>query len=225
MDKPRFSIITPTWNQAAYIRDTMDSVLTQSRRDLEYIRKAVNAGTKAEFDEVDKKLVHYEEVTDNLEREIAAYLQAVSKKEFSSGGMARVRELYRIIGEMESLGDSGETVGKIIARMWEHNCKFTPEMQEQLNKMVDLVDAAYVAMDYNLSTPIIDLKDINNAEEAEKAINVYRDELRSEHLSNIEKASYPYETGAFYMDLINCLEKMGDFIINISQSVMEAKAA
>ena len=195
------------------------------RRDLGYIRKAINAETKAEFDEVDKKLVHYEEVTDNLEREIAAYLQAVSKKEFSSGGMARVRELYRIIGEMESLGDSGETVGKIISRMWEHNCKFTPEMLEQLNGMLDLVDAAYVAMDFNLSTPIIELRDINNAEEAEAAINVYRDELRSEHLSNIEKASYPYETGAFYMDLINCLEKMGDFIINISQSVMEAKAA
>ena len=60
-------------------------------------------------------------------------------------------------------------------------------------------------------------------EEAEKAINEYRDELRSEHLSNIEKSSYPYETGSFYMDLINCMEKMGDFIINISQSVMEAK--
>lgn len=53
--------------------------------------------------------------------------------------------------------------------------------------------------------------------------NEYRDVLRTEHLSNIEKSSYPYETGSFYMDLINCLEKMGDFIINISQSVIEAK--
>ena len=56
-----------------------------------------------------------------------------------------------------------------------------------------------------------------------EAINAYRDELRSEHLSNIEKSSYPYETGSFYMDLVNCLEKMGDFIINISQSVYGAK--
>ena len=158
-----------------------------------------------------------------MEKEIAQYLRDVSRNELSREGLARIREIYRIIGEMESLGDSGETVGKILARVWEHNCKFTDEMLQQMNSMVDLVDAAYAAMDHNLATPIVDLHDITNAEEAEKAINVYRDQLRTEHLSNIEKASYPYETGSFYMDLINTLEKMGDFIINISQSVLEAK--
>lgn len=88
---------------------------------------------------------------------------------------------------------------------------------------LDLVDAAYDAMEHNLATPLVELHTIENAEEAENAINVYRDQLRTEHLTNIEKSSYPYETGSFYMDLINCLEKMGDFIINISQSVLEAK--
>ena len=136
-----------------------------------------------------------------------------------------MRELYRIIGEMESLGDSGETIGKIIARLWGHDCHFTEDMLHRLNKMLDLLDEAYVAMDYNLSTPLVELRDIDNAETAEKAINEYRDRLRDEHLSNIEKSSYPYETGSFYMDLVNCLEKMGDFIINISESVIGAKAA
>jgi phosphate:Na+ symporter len=193
------------------------------RRDLAYIRAAINAENQTAFEEADKKLVHYEEVTDNVEREIATYLREVSKHELSSSAMARMRELYRIIGEMESLGDSGETIGKVLARVWEHGCKFTEDMLKQLNSMVDLVEAAYAAMEHNLSTPIIELADIRNAEDAEAAINEYRDQLRSEHLSNIEKASYPYETGSFYMDLINCLEKMGDFIINISQSVIEAK--
>ena len=78
-------------------------------------------------------------------------------------------------------------------------------------------------MDHNLATPLIELTDIHNAEDAEKAINACRDRLRAWHLSDIEKSSYPYETGSFYMDLINCMEKMGDFIINISQSVLEAK--
>ena len=78
-------------------------------------------------------------------------------------------------------------------------------------------------MDHNLATPLIELTDIRNAEEAENAINEYRDILRNEHLSNIEKASYPYETGSFYMDVVNCIEKMGDFVINISQSVYGAK--
>ena len=89
--------------------------------------------------------------------------------------------------------------------------------------MIDLVDAAYVAMDQNLSTPLIEITDIRNAEDAEAAINECRDALRNEHLSNVEKSNYPYETGSFYMDVVNCLEKMGDFIINISQSMYGAK--
>ncbi|MBR4809951.1 MAG: Na/Pi cotransporter family protein [Bacteroidales bacterium] len=193
------------------------------RRDLAYIRSAINAGTQADFDEADKKLIHYEEVTDNVEKEIATYLREVTKNEMSSNGMARVRELYRVIGEMESLGDSGETIGKILSRVWEHKCHFTENMLRQLNHMIDLIDNAYVAMDHNLATPLVELADIRNAEDAEVAINEYRDVLRNEHLSNIEKSSYQYETGSFYMDVVNCLEKMGDFIINISQSVYGAK--
>ena len=193
------------------------------RRDLGYIRNAINAGTQAEFEEADKKLIHYEEITDNVEREIATYLRDVSKNEMSIGGLARIREFYRVIGEMESLGDSGETIGKILQRVWEHKCHFTDHMLQQLNHLLDLLDEAYVAMDHNLSTPLVEITDIRNAEEAETAINEYRDTLRNEHLTNIEKSSYPYETGSFYMDVVNCIEKMGDFLINISQSVYGAK--
>ena len=193
------------------------------RRDLGYIRKAINAGTQAEFEEADKKLIHYEEITDNVEREIATYLRDVSKNEMSIGGLARIREFYRVIGEMESLGDSGETIGKILQRVWEHKCHFTDHMLQRLNHLLDLLDDAYVAMDHNLSTPLVEITDIRNAEEAETAINEYRDTLRNEHLTNIEKSSYPYETGSFYIDVVNCIEKMGDFLINISQSVYGAK--
>ena len=193
------------------------------RRDLGYIRNAINAGTQAEFEEADKKLIHYEEITDNVEREIATYLRDVSKNEMSIGGLARIREFFRVIGEMESLGDSGETIGKILQRVWEHKCHFTDHMLQRLNHLLDLLDDAYVAMDHNLSTPLVEITDIRNAEEAETAINEYRDTLRNEHLTNIEQSSYPYETGSFYMDVVNCIEKMGDFLINISQSVYGAK--
>ena len=193
------------------------------RRDLGYIRNAINAGTQAEFEEADKKLIHYEEITDNVEREIATYLRDVSKNEMSIGGLARIREFYRVIGEMESLGDSGETIGKILQRVWEHKCHFTDHMLQRLNHLLDLLDEAYASMDHNLSTPLVEITDIRNAEEAETAINEYRDTLRNEHLTNIEQSSYPYETGSFYMDVVNCIEKMGDFLINISQSVYGAK--
>ena len=193
------------------------------RKGLGHIRSAINAKALSEFEAEDKKLVRYEEITDNIEHDIATYLREVSGSELSKEGMARVRALYRIIGEMESLGDSGETIGKIVARLWNHDCHFTENMLHRLNNMLDLLDKAYEAMDHNLSTPLIELNDIDNADRAEKAINEYRDRLREEHLSNIEKSTYPYETGSFYMDLVNCLEKMGDFIINISQSTLEAK--
>ena len=195
------------------------------RKDLGYIRQAINATTKEEFEKADAKLIKYEEITDNIEREIATYLGDVTKNELSQGAVARVREIYRIIGEMESLGDSGETVGKIVARVWAHGGKFTDDMKSNLNHMADLLDAAYEAMNTNLATPSIEVQDITNAEQAEQNINNYRDRLREEHLSNVEKASYPYETGSFYMDLVNCFEKMGDFIINISQSVIGARNA
>ena len=193
------------------------------RKGLKHIRAAINAESLEEFEKEDEKLVRYEEITDNLEKEVAVYLGEVTKHELSHEGTIRVKEFYRIIGELESLGDSGETIGKIIARARAHDKLFTPDMKEKMDHMATLVDAAYEAMHVNLATPLVELTDIDNAENAEKDINSYRDFLREEHIANLEKSSYPYETGAFYMDIVNCLEKMGDFIINVSQSVMEAK--
>jgi len=189
-------------------------------RIMSFIRGAISAETQEAFEPFDNQLIKYEELTDRFEKEIAAYFNEATKQEMSHDATLRVRAYYRIIGELESIGDSGETVGKIIARAWAHDKKFTPEMKTKLLKMCDLLDVAFDAMHVNLETPSIDVHDITNAEQAEQNINNYRDLLREEHLSNIEKSNYPYETGAFYMDLVNAFEKMGDFLINISQSVI-----
>ncbi|MBQ9310974.1 MAG: Na/Pi cotransporter family protein [Bacteroidales bacterium] len=193
------------------------------REDLAYIRAAVEAKSQEEFDEANEKLVKYEEITDHLEHEIANYLNEATRTEMSHAGTIRIRSFYRIIGEMESLGDSGESIGKTMARAWAHKQTFTEEMLRKLDRMLVLVDKAYEAMHFNLETPLVQLEGITNAEDAEQNINAYRDTLREEHLSNVEKANYPYETGAFYMDIVNALEKMGDFIINISQAQISAK--
>ena len=73
----------------------------------------------------------------------------------------------------------------------------------------------------NLESSALFLKDISNAEDAEYNINEYRNSLREEHIVNIEKEGYNYQTGVFYIDIVQELEKMGDFIINISQSLLE----
>ena len=193
------------------------------RKDLGYIRDAVTAASQEDFEKANESLVKYEEITDHMEHEIAAYLNEATRIEMSHDAMIRIRSFYRIIGEMESLGDSGESIGKILSRAWAHGQKFTEDMVRKLEHLIGLVDDAYGAMHYNLETPLVQLPDIVNADEAEAKINACRDTLREEHLSNVEKSNYPYETGAFYMDVVNSLEKMGDFIINISQAQISAK--
>ena len=193
------------------------------RKGLGHIREAVNSSEEEAFAKCREKLNKYEEITDNIEFEIATYLGEVSKSEVSTSALARIKGSYRIIGEMESLGDSGEAIGRMMQRCFDHHRKFSPEMKKKLGKMLDLLDSAYDAMIANLSIPIHEIKSIENAILAEGRINNYRDKLRDEHLSNFENPDYDYETGVFYMDVVSELEKMGDFVINISESLMDEK--
>lgn len=193
------------------------------RKGLGHIREAVNAKTEEEFAECKKVLVKYEEITDRIEYEIANYLKEVTKRELSSSALSRVKGSYRIIGEMESLGDSGEAIGRMLQRSYDHKKALTPSMIEKLGLMMDKLDMAFEAMQTNLSFSVHELPGISNAQLAESEVNKCRDSLREEHLNNMENPEYPYETGVFYMDVVNELEKMGDFIINISESLMDEK--
>ena len=128
--------------------------------------------------------------------------------------------MYKIIGEMESLGDSGEAIGRILQRKNAHGKTFDEEMLKRLNRMLDTVEEAYQAMLDNLKSK--DLKEISNAQDAEDQINTCRNNLREEHIANIENDSYNYQTGVYYMDVVSELERIGDFIINISQAEEES---
>ena len=152
--------------------------------------------------------------------EIASYLGEVAKGEISASTTRRIKSMYKIIGEMESLGDSGETIGRMLERAQAHGKKFSPVLLRKLNHMMDLLQAAYDAMMHNLQVPERELRDINNSLDAEYSINEYRNNLREEHIANLEKANYEYQTGVFYMDIVSEFEKMGDFIINISQALL-----
>ena len=183
-----------------------------------YVREAINETDKDKSDALEQKLVKYEEITDRLEFEIASYLNEVTKSEISEESGARIKAMYKIIGEMESLGDSGEAIARMLQRKNVHGKTFDEAMLRRLNKMMDLVENAYQAMIENLKKRYADLTDISNATDSEIQINEYRNALREEHIVNLESNSYNYQTGVFYMDIVSELEKMGDFIINISQA-------
>ncbi len=190
-----------------------------------HLREAINAHMKEGEDGLIDQLVKYEEITDNIEFEIATYLNEVSKGELSESSASRIKKMYKIIGEMESLGDSGEAISRMLTRARVHEQAFDKAMMDKLNRMLDLVDTAYQAMMANLTTsvkngPLMSLSEISNASDAEYNINEYRNILREEHIVNLEKAKYNYQAGSFYMDIISELEKIGDFIINISQALV-----
>ena len=183
-----------------------------------YVRDAINEQDQAKFDELNDKLIKYEEITDRIEYEIATYLNEVSKNEISQEATEQVKAMYKIIGEMESLGDSGESIGRILKRKEAHGKVFDKTILDRLNKMCELIFKAYDVMIENLKSE--NLKEISNAQNCEYNINECRNHLREEHIVNIESDSYNYLTGVYYMDVLAELEKIGDFLINISQAIV-----
>ena len=181
-----------------------------------YIREAINETDQAKFEALNDKLIKYEEITDRIEYEIATYLNEVSNNEISKEAANEIKAMYKIIGEMESLGDSGESIGRILMRKNAHGKVFDKSILDRLNKMMDLVQKGYDVMIDNLKKE--NLRDIPQAQNCEYNINECRNHLREEHIVNIESNSYNYLTGVYYMDVLSELEKIGDFLINISQA-------
>ena len=183
-----------------------------------YIKESINENDPDAFDKLNDKLIKYEEITDRIEFEIATYLNEVSKNELSEESMTLTKAMYKIIGELESLGDSGEAIGRILKRRNAHGKQFDKSILDRLNKMMELVDKGYDVMIENLKSE--HLHDISNAQNCEYNINECRNHLREEHIVNIESNSYNYLTGVYFMDVLAELEKIGDFLINISQAVV-----
>ena len=183
-----------------------------------YIRQAIQESEGDGFEEYRQKLVKYEEITDRIEFEIATYLNEVSQNEISDQARMQVKAYFKIIGELESLGDSGEAISRLLQRKRDHNKVFNDLMRKRIGEMLDTMQNAYDVMNANLAE--VNVTDITNAYKAEDAINDMRDALREEHLKNMEVKSYDYTAGVYYFDLIQELETMGDFMINISQALV-----
>ena len=189
------------------------------RNGFSYLRQAVNEQNPDKFDALNEKLIKYEEISDRIEFEIATYITEVSKNEISEEATQTIKAIYKIIKEMESLGDSGEAIGRILKRKNAHGKVFDKSLLDRLNKMMDLVQKGFDVMVANLKNP--ELTDISNAVNAEYNIDECRRHLREEHIVNIENSNYNYLTGVYYIDVLNELEKIGDFLINISEAAVK----
>ena len=189
------------------------------RNELGYIKSAIHATTEADFEFYRGKLVKYEEISDRIEYEIATFLNSLPQDSISEKTRAQSKALFKIIGEMESLGDSGEAVSRILSRRNEHGKRFTDKSVEKIDQMLKLLDNAYAVMIANLEKGFDGKPDVKLAVEAEVELNELRNRLREEEIRNIDEGKESYTSSVYYIDLISEIERMGDYIINISQAL------
>ena len=196
-----------------------------SRNGLQYTKEAIKENNPDKFEEMRCKLVKYEEISDRIELEIANFLNGVSTGDISEETSKKIKAMYKIIGEMESLGDSGETISRILHRRNVHKKTFDQQDIDNLYKIAQAVDNAYQQMIDNLNAAHSGtLTGISNAYNSESHINTLRNWLRDSEIEAIENGSRNYQSSVYYMDIVNELEKMGDFLINISQDLERAFA-
>jgi phosphate:Na+ symporter len=191
-----------------------------SRNGLGYVKQAVEEKSVDKFEELNKKLVKYEEISDRIEYEIATFLNNLSNESISKQTSVKIKAMYKIIGELESLGDSAHAIGRIISRRNSHKKAFDEATIKKLQEMIELVDKAYESMIENLMlAKKSNIDNISNAYNAENHINDLRNKLRDKEIEEIETGEKNYQTSVYYMDIVNELERMGDFIINISEDL------
>ena len=186
-----------------------------------YAREALTVCETDKFEELYNKLEHYEQIADKVELEIANYLNNVAEGELSEESARRLQAMYTIISEIESIGDSGYNIARILNRKKIHGKSFTPDMVKKLDHMFVILDKAFDNMIENLNRGYTKIEDISNAVDSEEEINEYRNILKEEHLLSLEHNKYNYQTGVYYMDIVAECETTGDYIINVSEAIIE----
>ena len=194
-----------------------------SKNGAAYAKEAVNEADTDKFEELRSKLVKYEEISDRIEYEIATFLNGVSAEEISESTSIKIKAMYKMVGELESLGDSGESISRILSRKNIHKKVFDADTIKNLNIMADAVSEAYDAMIANLvAAHKGELVNIANAYNAEERLNTLRNNFRDTVIEEIDNGGKNYQTSVYYMDILNEFERMGDFMINVSQDLERA---
>lgn len=209
---------------------TPDASLFQAKQEitlygqntLEMYHKMVQAFDmpRGEYEKEFEKLQSLEDESDQVEVEIADYLTKVSESKLSTENSQRVRAMFKIVSEIESVADSILNVAKAIYRRNEQNITFPEELSTKLKHMFALVDESIVAMCSNLNMEYTQVN-AKKAYELEQAINDYRTILKQEHLLAVEEKRYDYSLGIIYSDMFSECEKIGDYTINVTQAIKE----
>ena len=171
----------------------------------------------SEFDAIMQRIAKYEGITDRMEMEISKFLTKVGSGDISEHGSERISSMLRIIDNLESIGDSIYQIAMTRQTKREDAVHFDAGLNANLAHMSELVQKALDVMDANLHD--YDHVDLDAAYAAEHEINAYRDRLRAQHLDALKLGVYDYAIGNAYSSLYALYEKLGDYVINVSEAI------
>jgi phosphate:Na+ symporter len=177
----------------------------------------------AQFTKIYSRIEKYEGICDRMEYEIAQYLNQVADGRLSDQSKHEVHKMLRIVSELESVGDANYNLSRYIRHKHENNVKYTEYQDKNVEMMLYLVSGAEAKMVEALERMSITEEEFLEMTNVENEINNFRDELKMQNMQHITEKEYDYSTGVNYMDIILEIEKMGDYIINVDESVYEHK--
>ena len=187
------------------------------------VQELLTEKDEKKFNQLFSRIEKYEGISDNMELEIAKYLDEVSDAHLSDDTKAKIRSMLREISEIESIGDACYNMARTISR--KYNGKqdhFNEKQYEHLHQMMGLTDNALTQMN-TLMGGRKDMYDVNRTFNIENEINNYRNQLKSQNINDVNDHKYSYAVGTIYMDLINECEKLGDYVVNVVEARMRVR--
>lgn len=182
--------------------------------------KTLLAETNEEkFVKLYSRIEKYEGISDNMEIEIAKYLDQVSDSHLSDETKAKIRAMLREISEIESIGDSCFNIARTLNRRFKGKEDFITSQYEHMHQMMELTDNALTQMNITLVGHKGD-NDANLSFNIENEINNYRNQLKSQNINDVNNHLYTYAIGTMYMDIIQECEKLGDYVVNVVEARM-----
>jgi len=185
-----------------------------------FVKKSTN------MDHHDKKFLKlynrtekYEDICDRMEVEIGSYLGKVSEGRLSNQSKERVRSILRGVTEIESIADSSCNIARHLKRKMEADVVFEKIIIDNINSMYDLLDKAIENMQTLLKNQRITESELVESKHIENSINEKRNLLKRENVESLNQNLYSYQNGVFYMDIISECERMGDYIMNVVESL------
>ena len=183
------------------------------------VKELLGETNEDKFVKLYTRIEKYEGISDNMEIEIAKYLDQVSDSHLSDETKAKIRAMLREISEIESIGDSCFNIARTLNRRFKGKEDFITSQYEHMHQMMELTDNALTQMNITLVGHKGE-NDANLSFNIENEINNYRNQLKSQNINDVNNHLYTYAIGTMYMDIIQECEKLGDYVVNVVEARM-----